>query len=141
MAFCLQTEINKKNLKNTLNSINWHSMNQGSPLQWGGGGVIRPVTLIEKNKDLFLHLINNTFASATFNFYIMIYGFEFSINKGTASSKPCLWPKTDTECQVWAQILRSTFLKLVLERVKMSTKKYLKHFFKHDKTFTFFFSQ
>ena len=33
----------------------------------------------------------------------MIYGFEFSINTGTASSKPCLWPKTDTECQVWAQ--------------------------------------
>ena len=33
----------------------------------------------------------------------MIYGFEFSIHKGTAGSKPCLWPKTDTECQVWAQ--------------------------------------
>ena len=36
------------------------------------------------------------FASTTFNFYIMIYGFEFSINKVTASLKPCLWPKTDT---------------------------------------------
>ena len=24
---------------------------------------------------------------------------------GTASSKPCLWPITDTECQIWAQIL------------------------------------
>ena len=56
----------------------------------------------------------------------MIYGFElFSINKGTKeqlhSSKPCLWPKTDTECQVWAQILRPTFLKLVPEQVQMST--------------------
>ena len=46
----------------------------------------------------------------------MIYGFEFSIYKGTASSQPCSWLKTDTECQVWAQILRATFnLKLVLE--------------------------
>ena len=35
----------------------------------------------------------------------------------TASSKPSLWPITDTECQVWAQILRSTFLELILWRV------------------------
>ena len=27
---------------------------------------------------------------------------------GTASSKPCLWPKTYMKCQVWTQILRST---------------------------------
>ena len=27
------------------------------------------------------------------------------INTGKASSKPCLWPITDTECQVWAQML------------------------------------
>ena len=26
-------------------------------------------------------------------------------NPGTGSLKPCLWPKTDTECQVWAQRL------------------------------------
>ena len=35
---------------------------------------------------------------------------------GSARSKPCLWPITDTVnlCQVWAQMLRSTFLKLIL---------------------------
>ena len=65
----------------------------------------------------------------------MIYGFEFSINKGTASSKPCLWPKTDTECQVWAQILRSTFFKLAQERVEMSTKKLFLTLFRRDESY------
>ena len=62
----------------------------------------------------------------------MIYEFEFSINEGTASSKPCLWPKADTECQVWAQIFRSTFLKLVLEQSANVNKKIFIIFFKHD---------
>ena len=38
------------------------------------------------------------FASATFNFYFMIYGFEFLINKGTVSLKPCICgPKVITD--------------------------------------------
>ena len=35
----------------------------------------------------------------------------------------CPWPTiTDTECQLWAQMLRSTFLELILWRGKMAIK-------------------
>ena len=44
-------------------------------------------------------------------------------NTGAASSKSYLWPITDTECQVWTQILRSTFLKLIPWRLQMSIEK------------------
>ena len=44
-------------------------------------------------------------------------------SSGTARYKPCLWPITDTECQVWAQMSRSTFLKLILWRRQISIEK------------------
>ena len=59
---------------------------------------------------------NIIFYSMFQNILLYIYfSQEYSVvenilfNAGTASSKLCLWPITDTECQVWAHILRSTF--------------------------------
>ena len=67
----------------------------------------------------------------------MIYGFEFSINTGTASSKPFLGPKTETVfISSLAYILRSSFLKLILERVQITIKKNIYNiFFKHDENY------
>ena len=39
-----------------------------------------PPPLYRKEQNFVFTLINNMFASATFNFYIMIYGLEISIN-------------------------------------------------------------
>ena len=52
-----------------------------------------------------------------------------NINAGTSSSKPCLWPITDIECQVMAQMLRSTFLELILWRVQTSIEKTIPNIF------------
>ena len=46
---------------------------------------------------------------------------------GTASLKPCLWPKTETECQVWAQMLRSIFL--IYDECKCQKNKLFLKFF------------
>ena len=50
-------------------------------------------------------------------------------SSGTPSSKPCLWPITDTECQAMAQMLRSLFLELILLQVQMPIEKSIPNFF------------
>ena len=49
------------------------------------------------------------------------------LNRGVQQSwsKPCLWPITDTECQVCAQMLRSAFLR----RVQISMEKTISNIF------------
>ena len=42
---------------------------------------------------------------------------------GTASLKPCLLPITDTECQVWAQMVRSKFFGTHPVTVQISIEK------------------
>ena len=49
-----------------------------------------------------------------------------------ASSKPCFRPKYDSLCQVWAHMLRSTFLKLVLWRVQMWIIKTISNILNHE---------
>ena len=67
-----------------------------------------------------VHLMREIFAQPALDQYRfdikkeIIFWRMWKSNTGTARSKHCLWPITDTECQVWAQTLRSTFWELIL---------------------------
>ena len=63
---------------------------------------------------------------------------------GTASSKPCLWPITDTMyiyCQVWVQMLRSTniFGTYPVTSASVNRKNYSQHFFKHVGIYKYYY--
>ena len=61
--------------------------------------------------------------SSSLSFTILSISFPFPfINTVGIHSKTCLWPITDTECQLWEQMLKSIFLKLFLWLVQMSLK-------------------